>query len=476
MVIDITKIVVSDEHFLYLPLYYARYKNYFELLPKDCGIEIIRSTQRTDKSAFAMLMDENTADFRKIDIAVCDPSSVMLYAEPKAHPVVLAGLITNSAFWAVNHKSNRVTFFDHLATFDRIISFKKGSTSYGIASRIFCDPAKAEFIQTVNPNEELNLLVDSGPGTLALSPNILRIQELIESRSETFGIELALAETNEYRDMLVTALLTRRDVLERKPLLIKGLLEAIQTALVKVRNEDYEVVAYACDRFGVQEHTVQKALAEARRVDVYPPNIKVSQPTWIKLSELSFYSNAKPFDDAARLNALNVYRIAVEQYSGWASDAVRAVESRGVNPPPPPPPQNLLNSLWPLLRDAIPPLLTFAMLCGIYVWKSPSPLPWYVYCGLLIGVVIAMGVARRARITPMSISGVIYWLPLVGCALCVLAISDISAAREIAHTWLGMNLKDDSSTKFWLIGVVGAAIYGEFKYIEKKLLHRTSGR
>ena len=33
---------------------------------------------------------------------------------------------------------------------------------------------------------------------------------------------MALADTNEYHGMLVTALLTRRDVLERKPELIKG--------------------------------------------------------------------------------------------------------------------------------------------------------------------------------------------------------------------------------------------------------------
>ena len=90
----------------------------------------------------------------------------------------LAGLLTNSAFWVVNHKANKGPFLENLSTFDEIISYKKGTTSFGIASRIFHDPTKAAAIRTVNPKEELNLLVDSSPNTNCLVAGHLRYPEI----------------------------------------------------------------------------------------------------------------------------------------------------------------------------------------------------------------------------------------------------------------------------------------------------------
>lgn len=325
---EVTKIVVTDEGFLYLPLYYAHHKNFFGQLPKGHKIEIVRSTMRTDASAFSMLMDVNKPQAHGIDIAVCDPAVILTETEPSMRPVALARLI-NSAFWAVAHNASTVQVLNDLKAFDRLIAFKKGTTSFGIATRIFEDAGKAGAIVQVNPGEELVTLREGPRSTIALSPDILGIRTLLETKGDQFGVALALAETAEYRDVLVTAILTRRDVLEKKVDLIQGFLAAIQDALVCTRRPDSEVISYASHRFGVQEHTVQQALAEAHRTEVYPIDIKIGTATWMKLAEAASHSWQRGFDKQA---ALDAYHVFVEPYSKLVKSYEQSVSSSATVP------------------------------------------------------------------------------------------------------------------------------------------------
>jgi hypothetical protein len=465
--VEVTKIVVADDHFLYLPLFYAHHKNYFGLLPSGTQIKIERSTNYTDRSAFEMLMDEHHPDHREIDMAVCDPATILFLGQPNTHPVVLAALLTNSAFWVVNHKANKGPHLEDLASFSEIIAFKKGTTSFGIASRIFHDPAKRGAILTVNPNEELNLLVDSGPNTIALSPDILRIHKLLETRGNTFGIEMALADTTEYHGMLVTALLTRRDVLEKKPELVKALLQALQMALDAVRDSTDEVVRYACDRFGEKRHTVQSALKEAERATVYPAEIKVSQPNWMKLAETAFRSVEHQFDDAARDKALTFYRIAVEAYENWASQAVKAVKA--VKRATEPTASSALSSwqrMAPWAAALLPCVLVIAAFVA-YMRLATVQLPWYTPAIMAAAVALAVMCARHGRVEPWTLAGAAFWLPMFGTFLMILALGDLDGAKAFFKDHLKLDA-DSALSKFsLLIAMIGIWV-AEIKYIDKR--------
>jgi hypothetical protein len=462
---DVTKIVVADEHFLYLPLYYAQEKNFYGFLPAGCEISIVRSEMYTDASAFRMLMDNSSPARRGIDFAVCDPAYVLTHQEPRSHPVVLASLITHSAFWAVNHKSKNVEYIDDLAAFDNIISFKKGSTSFGIANRIFGEHDKAGFIIEVNPKEELSLLVESPPSTVALSPDILGIHKMLET-SPQCRIELALAETIEYRDMLVTALLTRRDVIENKLELVRGLLKALQIALVSVKNTQDDVVRFASNRFGRDRDLVQSALAEASRCEVYPATIRVSQTPWMKAAEVFDSARGMVFDQRSRDHALHVYRHSIEPFSKLATDIVKEMEIATLKKPPEDP------SYWRTLVPMLPAgLLTALFLVHALTYGL---LPWYGYAGALITVGLASWQMYRIRLVPWTLSGFIFWSPIATMAVAMGALADISAASSLGKSFLPFGL-DPAWSKGGLATVIIGAGFGAVKYLEK-LRHRQKAR
>jgi hypothetical protein len=496
--VQVTKIVVADEHFLYLPLYFARHKNFFGLLPSGTQITIERSASYTDRSAFEMLMDEHKATYRDVDFAVCDPATILFRTPPNTHPVVLAGLVTNSAFWVVNHKANLGPHLENLATFNEIIAFKRGTTSFGIASRIFHAPEKASSILTVNPKEELNLLVDSGPSTIALSPDILRIHKLLETKGDVFGIEMALADTTEYHGMLVTALITRRDVLEKKPELTRALLQALQIALYAVRDRTEEVVSYAAQRFEEGRHTVEGALREAERAAVYPAEIRVSHPNWMKLAETAYRSLEHQFDATAREKARSFYLTSVEPYEIWASQAVRAAKRSTESEPTASPamavregstPQGLASvkvepasqpSTWkrvsPWLAALLPCLIVAAVYVS-YIQLMPVKLPWYTAAGLAVVLALSIVWAHSVHVEPWTLGGIAFWLPMLAACLMMIALGDVDGARAFFKTHLGIE-SDLVLSKGTLASSLAATLGAELRYmagLRKKLNERREG-
>src|ERR1017187_7425735 len=198
-----------------------------------------------------MLMDQSAVN-AKVDFTVADPAWVLYnFPYPSIRPIVLGGLVTNTAFWAIDRRSKKILGLSDLAAFDKIIAFDRGTTSYGIASRILRGVGEKDLrsrVLRVKPGTELDALVESATGTMALSPNILNIDILLSNYPE-FNIDLALASTTEYSNILITALMTRSDVIERDEPLVRNLLRAVQRALSLVRLRSADVIEYANIRF-----------------------------------------------------------------------------------------------------------------------------------------------------------------------------------------------------------------------------------
>jgi hypothetical protein len=323
-----TKIVVMDDHFLYLPLFYAKHRDFYGFIPPHYKVDIVKSADKTDISAFKMLMDVSSSRNADINFAVCDPACVLTAVGTSPPiPIVLAELISNTAFWAVDRTDRPASFLSELTAFKNIISFKPGTTSYGIASRIVREGKgnHAPTIRPVDPGHELVRLRTSERSTVALSPDILGIDHLLFNNAE-FKIYLALGNTPEYSSVLLTGLMTRDDVFHNHKELTLGLLEAIQQSMILTKNRMPDVMKYADDRFGpFGEDLVRKAFDRADEAHVFPDNIVVKQAHWMNAADVAADSMGCPCD---KTEALHVFHQHIAPYSHLTQQAVSKVYGR----------------------------------------------------------------------------------------------------------------------------------------------------
>lgn len=294
------KILVMDRHFLYLPLYVAQFDHpksrklpFFGMIPPKYSVEVTRpqrETDRSDKAVFDQLMDARLSS-SNIMFAACDPT--VLLARPEKNALMAASLITSSAFWAVNHDVRNVRLVSDLSSFDRILCYREGTTSNLIARRI----AKRDTnkLTVVDSTDEIQRLEGLGEGTLAISPEVLKIANLIhgplrpgEKRAE---IVLELSTSKEFSNVLTTALFTRAEVVEKHPELVSGVLSALQTALVAI-NAGHPMVKESARHNFVDAFYLDEALEIARRGNVFPETIQIRHDRWQRACEFYFISQA----------------------------------------------------------------------------------------------------------------------------------------------------------------------------------------
>ena len=126
------------EQFLYLPLYYARNKNYFGNIPNRYDVNIDLATPRTDERVFKSMMDTQGGANEHVHFAVCDPAQCFVYSK-NGQPVLLASLVTNAAFWAVDRQRHSIRNYFDLAQYDKIISYRSENfkNEYSNSTRFF---------------------------------------------------------------------------------------------------------------------------------------------------------------------------------------------------------------------------------------------------------------------------------------------------------------------------------------------------
>jgi len=313
------QIVEMANHFLYLPLYYAQHHKFFGYLPPQYDLEIIQAQPSTDRAALRMLLNGEYGT-ENIKFAVCDPVPLLtMPAQSDRKPALLASLITNSAIWAFDKDSPAVRTIADLGNFENVISFGQGSTTYAIARRI-TGPHGAERIISVNPGEEF-LALREVTNAIALSPDILKASQ-IASLDEHFKIILPIGSTKEYNNVMVTALISRQDVISAHPDLIQGLLRALQRSSIIVRCGFDDVIEFAAKRFNQGKSQVSAALDAANRTLVFPVNIAVQKHQWESACEA--YYESLPDNLRGDSKSINdAYDRVVMPFLGLAQEAIR---------------------------------------------------------------------------------------------------------------------------------------------------------
>ena len=325
------KIVIMDDHFLYLPLFYAQSENFFGHIPEGYNIEITTSSDHTDELTFKMLMDTNSAKNADINFAVADPTIILSHqASYEATPAILAAMISNTAFWAVDRKSHIVIEPQDLAAFQNIIAFHPGTTSYSIARRIFKDAKKPPSILPVHPNQELIALLRN-TNTVALSPDILGIDALLHEKDQ-FNIDLVLGTTQEFQNVFMTGLISRQDVVAQHRSMIIGLLKALQFSLMQVRAQAPELLAFSEHRFPHPKERIESALHRAAKAHVFPLTIEVSPVTWMNAAKIYYESTSVGFGQLEQQKARSVFQHVVQPYLALSSEAVNDLYSQVTAP------------------------------------------------------------------------------------------------------------------------------------------------
>lgn len=302
-------IVQMEDHFLYLPLHFAEENNFFGHLPKGYRVKITDARPPKDERALAQLMDPAN----DIHFAVCDPTEIVTANHfPDREPCVLAPIVTNSAFWAIDRGTHSVTSFGDLRLYDRVISYEPGTTSFAIATRIVNLPdrhAKGK-VQLVGHGAELTSLVKSEPGTVAITPNILELVELTED--EEFHIDLELGKTPEYQNVLVTGLLSRKDFVLEHHALVIGVLRGLQIAFFHCRTESEAILAYLPKRY--RSTFAANALKMANASGLFPASIEVRVTEWMQAVRARTEASGGAFDENREHEAQDLFDQSIAPY------------------------------------------------------------------------------------------------------------------------------------------------------------------
>ena len=221
-------ILVMDRHFLYLPVYLAQFDHpesgklpFFGKLPPEYSVEVkLAQRERTEPMPVYSRCSWTLGLARATSCLPCATLRCFLIVHIRT--LMAASVISNSAFWAVNHDAQKVKLFSDLSLFERVICYKEKTTSNLIARRIVKRDTRK--LVVVESTDEIDRFESLGEGTLAISPELLKIANLVhgplapgEKRAE---IVLELCTTKEFSNVLTTALFTRVEVVEKHPTLV----------------------------------------------------------------------------------------------------------------------------------------------------------------------------------------------------------------------------------------------------------------
>jgi ABC-type nitrate/sulfonate/bicarbonate transport system substrate-binding protein len=416
-------VVETDHHFLYLPFYYARYKNFFGYLPEEFALDLTPVVARSDKASIERLVSNRLPE-SSVEFALADPvwlldDGVRDSTARGCRAAVVAGLITNAAFWAVDHQTHQIRHFADLGRFERVITYGQGTTSYAIASRIHRAAKKlgtvAQFVRPVERGYELVALKNAEPGTVALSPDPLQIAALLSER-QGYGIDIALGTTPEYNNVLVTALITRQDVIDENPLVVAGIVRALQRATLLVRLQDPDVLAFARDHFPFG-HEAPAALKRASDSQVFPLTLDISEAHWLNAARAFADAHGIEFNDPELRRASETYEASIQYYSRYAEEAAKLELLLPLTERVPSPDSAAdaaaARQLTP--RRLIPFLVAFTIGAAVAKWLHPVSLLVVPATALL-----AVFVSSLLKLPRPRVRLILLWMVVVGAGACAL--------------------------------------------------------
>jgi len=285
-----SKIIYAVNMLHYAPLFIA-YDNHL----KQRNIEIeLAPEPYGDQAAYSQLMSISDTN-KDVDFCVCDPMVINLkdYNSENKKPIILAQILKNVPFWAVDHNENCFNDLKDFSSFNQIFSYKEPNTGYYLAKYIHSLCSKTNAINPVKLrddkgiDEELDFYLTS-KSSVVIEADILKIKKYINSTENK--IVFNFPNHKKFKNFCFTVLLTRKDVLKTE----EGKLETIEIlkGLLNASNMLYHwednwkfIKDSLITRFGSEDYKedlIKSSIAHLVADEVISRSMIVSHDSWYK--------------------------------------------------------------------------------------------------------------------------------------------------------------------------------------------------
>ncbi|GHS95035.1 hypothetical protein FACS1894139_02330 [Planctomycetales bacterium] len=341
-------ILESHRHILYLPLHWAVVKNEcYGLLPKQCTVKMHSIQNYGDDDIYKRMMIGTEGQ-----IVITDPAIIFTTTFPDKKswggskpvaPVVLAAVVTDSAFWLVNNKSNEGEdgnkqnegkISPHLTevakNFTVVISSEPGSTSNRIAEKIRSRASSIK-VEPVPQGKEIRSMKIHGDKAIALTPNILEIVQKQELEKR-----LAISYTGEFLGVISSALISRSDFVENEKDIVGGIVRSVKMAIdeinviigdeINVLGEDKKIALldFMVNHYGCKNRNEAQGVLEIMsKYKTIPSEICIEHACWMRTAKQYFDVEGKGKKTAAQIDedGERYFKLCIEKYSHIAKDA-----------------------------------------------------------------------------------------------------------------------------------------------------------
>ncbi len=217
-----------------------------------------------------------------------------------------------------------------LDRFDKIVAYEEGTTSHRIARTI-----NAQKTQSVHPKTEINFLTQGKKeeSVIVLTPDLVGLEKTLFNNNE-YQVKLNVGSTTEFDEVLITALITRRDVIDHHQELVEEVLKGIQRACYLVQIDDEGSVKFA-DNFSAlhplqkktteTEQILKNALYRANSCRVFPSAITITEAQWKRAAQAFWRAKGEEFTQELEKTANGIYEDNIKPYCNHSRKATKAV-------------------------------------------------------------------------------------------------------------------------------------------------------
>ena len=268
------KVVVNQafEHLLYIGLYVAKDKGFFE----ENGLDVRIDTGGGDAQAFSALTS-GSAQF-----AQGDPSFVAIAAENGWQGKVIAMAVDRVAIWGVTYDPDIEPFSDPANFRDRkVATYPEPNTSYVVQKELSLRAglkigSDTEIVQVPFGSEIAALTSGKADIAQTIEPNVSTI--------ELDGGRVVFSYPEAWGELAFTGVMVSQALIDSDPEMIRSFVKAYEKALSYISTDFEGALAVAMNRLpDLSEDVLRLALQRLLDSGSIPASPRVSSESWKKL-------------------------------------------------------------------------------------------------------------------------------------------------------------------------------------------------
>lgn len=283
------KVAQFGDVFLYMPLYLAQERGFFQ----EQGIEIEITNTGGDDKTFAALLSKSAS------FGIADPTFAAIAKEKGNGGSVVASIVNGVPFWGItkNDKVPQITNGELLKGFS-VATFPSPSTAYTLQAKMFSDAHLSPDIKQAAFGALIPMLdakqVDIA---LELEPNV--------SLAVKNGARVVYSMADLYGEFAITGVTVTDEMLKTNPELVQRFVNAIDHAEKFAHAHPDSASFFARKKFPDMDSTVvSRAMNRILSSNTLPNSVTISSPAWEKAIQLR--------KDAGDLQSLEIGRSVLD--------------------------------------------------------------------------------------------------------------------------------------------------------------------